>query len=94
MSHARTPMRPDFWERVERCKHKHESPNYCVGVTCGHEELGCSGGSEFHCLDCGAYVTEDPCGQVSGISGWPHKRWRKHSDGIWNSKKWSHSDAA
>jgi hypothetical protein len=69
-------MMTAFWRRVRRCKHKRESPNYHSHQYCGNEEVGCAGGLEWHCLDCGAYITDDPCQVTKGMSGWPAKRWR------------------
>ena len=66
-----------FWKRVSKCKHERLADDYCVHVGCSMREEGCSGGSEAHCLDCGVYICEDPCGENSGMSGWPHKRWLK-----------------
>lgn len=77
-------MSDDFWKRVDTCAHE-ASPNYSVNVRCGHEGLGCAGGSEWHCTKCGVYITDDPCGSVAGMSGWPYARWKKDSR-IWSSK--------
>jgi len=77
-------MSKDFWARVKKCKHE-ATPNYAAHVHCGHESLGCSGGLEWHCKHCGAYITDDPCDAVSGISGWPYRRW-KGQQKIWSDK--------
>ena len=77
----------NFWTRVRRCKHV-ENKTYGVFVPCSHGDLGCSGGLEWHCRKCGVYITDDPCGDVAGMSGWPHKRWKRHQK-IWsNSVRW------
>ena len=46
-----------FWDKVEKCEHKNLSPGYCEYVRCSTPYCR---GDEFHCLDCGAYITE--CG--------------------------------
>jgi len=65
-----------FWKRVDACTHEvtDSSPNYSALVYCDV----CSNANEWHCLKCGAYVTECRCGDQSGISGWSHKRWAAH----------------
>lgn len=75
----------DFWDRVERCKHE-ATPDYGVHVRCGHEELGCDGGFEWHCKHCGVYITDDPCGATAGMSGWSHERWKANGQKIWSDK--------
>jgi hypothetical protein len=46
-----------------------------------------AGGFEWHCGRCGVYITDDPCGAVAGMSGWPYQRWKK------NQRYWSdHAD--
>lgn len=62
----------EFWTRVLNCEHKHISPNYLELIACGTPY--CSG-TEYHCLDCGAYVTECGCHFLNGVSGWPRKRY-------------------
>lgn len=62
----------DFWDRVERCRHEHISPNYLEFIQCGTPY--CTG-SEYHCLDCGAFITECGCHSIGGVSGWPYKRY-------------------
>ena len=64
-----------FWAKVDKCKHEFY-PDYSEHIGCAHWELGCSGGSEEHCRLCGVYITEDPCGDQSGMSGWSSKRWK------------------
>jgi hypothetical protein len=71
------------WDKVEKCQHEF-NPDYCVSVHCDNQELGCAGGMESHCKKCGVYITEDPCGQEAGMSGWSHKRWKKFNGGIWS----------
>jgi hypothetical protein len=60
---------PPFWEKVAQCQHEW-SPNYSGlhGCTCGRAR-------ESHCLRCGVYETEDPCGELAGSSGWSQRRW-------------------
>jgi hypothetical protein len=64
-----------FWKRVNKCKHINLHPNYFEWVDC--QTPYCEG-SETHCKDCGAYISECQCHSNDGISGWPQKRWRKH----------------
>ena len=80
----------DFWSKFKTCKHE-PYDNYSVYVCCGNEDLGCTGGTEWHCKHCGAYITEDPCGSVSGASGWSIKRWKKKDNKHWsNNVKWGY----
>ena len=63
-----------FWDKVEKCEHKNEYPNYCVDVPCT-----CGSATEIHCKDCGVYLTVlCRCGEQVGMSGWPYARWRKY----------------
>jgi hypothetical protein len=78
-------MGSDFWVRVQECPHKNMSKDYYRFVSCAHGDLGCSGGHESHCLDCGVYIIKDPCGDMSGQSGWPYKRWIKD---MWSYRVW------
>ncbi len=57
-----------FWDRVRECTHEW-SPEYCVSYYCT-----CGNAAESHCLKCGVYKTEDPCGEQTGMSGWGKKR--------------------
>lgn len=60
-----------FWTKVATCKHRW-SPWYSThvyGCTC-HEA------NEIYCLKCHGYKVIDPCGEMSGWSGWPFVRWR------------------
>lgn len=66
-----------FWDKFDTCLHE-PYENYGVHVHCGNEELGCSGGFEWHCKHCNAFITEDPCGCVAGISGWSSRRWKDY----------------
>jgi len=61
-------MPQNFWDKVQACEHEW-SPTYLehYGCTCGQA-------SESRCVKCGVYVTEDPCGEQSGMSGWSKKR--------------------
>lgn len=61
----------DFWDKAEKCKHENAYPDYLESINCT------CGGYEFHCKDCGAYVSECRCGEQSGMSGWPHKRHKR-----------------
>ena len=63
----------NFQEKAHNCKHENVSPDYYAVIRCSTPY--CHGGGEYHCLDCGAYVSECPCGANDGISGWPAKRW-------------------
>jgi hypothetical protein len=67
-------QREAFWRRVEWCEHT--AGNHFAHVNCGHQELGCAGGSEWRCIHCKAFITEDPCGHTAGISGWSWARYR------------------
>lgn len=64
-----------FWHKVRRCKHKRLS-DYNAHTHCANQSLGCEGGMESHCLTCGAFITECPCGYENGISGWSNRRWK------------------
>jgi hypothetical protein len=66
-----------------KCKHERLSPDHYVPVSCGNEHLGCFGGRESHCLDCGLFIVDDPCFSTSGESGWPERRWRNY----WRKKR-------
>lgn len=63
-----------FWLKVMACEmtggHRW-SPEYSERYSCT-----CNQSHESHCLRCGCYNTEDPCGEQTGISGWPAKRWK------------------
>lgn len=63
-----------FWERVKKCKHNNISPNYLEDAGCCMSDMG-SHSAEYHCLDCGVYISECGCGCSTGLSGWPKKRW-------------------
>ena len=58
-----------FWDRVEKCKHEHKS-NFSPVLSCF-----CGNAIFFHCIDCGVYDITDPCGELSGQSGWSPDRW-------------------
>ena len=64
----------DFWDGVLDCSHDNLS-DYSKMITCWTPY--CSG-NEYHCLDCGAYISECRCGCESGMSGWPEKRWNTY----------------
>ena len=66
-----------FWDRALECEHKSKSADYNQHVSCPTPL--CSGDEE-HCLDCGAYIVTCKCGYLSGLSGWPHKRWAAQED--------------
>lgn len=63
----------DFWTKVESCDHE-DVADYGnrLSCTCGHS-------FEWHCKKCGVYITDDPCGERSGMSGWPAHRWSKRA---------------
>jgi len=65
-----------FWKKVNKCEHKNLSPDYCVMISCSTPY--CHGGAEVHCLDCGAYITECPCGANDGMSGWSEERHKNY----------------
>lgn len=66
-----------FWDKVEKCKHEHLSPNFDSSVICcENHSIGCIA-NESHCLDCGVYITECSCGAIRGMSGWSHERWMR-----------------
>ncbi len=44
-----------FWDKVEACKHKNLSPDYCEHIPC---DTPYCGGMETHCLDCGVFITD------------------------------------
>ena len=64
-----------FWDKVIKCKHKNLSPNYCVPIYCTTPYCD---GDEWHCLNCGVYISECRCLSNSGMSGWSYKRWRSY----------------
>ena len=64
------------WDKVLTCPHKNTT-DYYEDVFCGTPY--CSG-YEYHCKDCGAFITECSCKTMSGVSGWSSKRWKAH----WN----------
>ena len=71
------PHRPlsRFWTRVLLCSKHDFYPDYSgdtIACTCGKAY-------ESHCRKCKAYLTKDPCGEQSGVSGWPVARWRRHA---------------
>ena len=63
-----------FWEKVGKCKHENLHEYYHAWGSCPTPH--CGGWDEYHCKDCGAYITECRCGVNNGISGWPHLRWK------------------
>jgi hypothetical protein len=65
-----------FWDKVSQCKHENLSPNYCEPIRCSTPY--CSG-SEYHCKDCGVYISECGCRSNDGMSGWPQKRYINES---------------
>lgn len=67
----------DFWQRVESCKHENET-GYCRYFSCGTPLCE---GIEFHCRDCGVYISECECMSGDGMSGWPRSRVIKHHKG-------------
>jgi len=60
-----------FWDKVDKCEHKNISPNYYQYVPCGTPY--CSG-HEYHCLDCGVYISDCGCHCCAGFDGWSSKR--------------------
>lgn len=69
-------MHETFWDRVANCPHKHLSNHYGPSIHC--DTYDCSG-MEFHCLDCGVYISECQCGSNNGMSGWSQKRWKNYA---------------
>jgi len=63
-----------FWEKASKCKHENLHEYYHAGGSCPTPH--CGGWNEYHCMDCGAYISSCPCGFNNGISGWPHLRWK------------------
>jgi hypothetical protein len=57
------------------CEHKNIYPNYYRGYSCGTPYCGVT---EFHCKDCGRFVTRCGCGSWNGESGWSWYRTLKH----------------
>lgn len=68
-----------FWDKVHKCKHKRISENYLQLLGCSTP--GC-GGYESHCLACGVFISDCPCGCESGMSGWSYKRITKSRRGV------------
>ena len=62
------------WKKVKKCKHTNLSPDYLGHIYC--DTPYCEG-SEYHCLDCGVFISKCGCGSNNGRSGWPNKRWNK-----------------
>jgi len=61
-----------FWQKALACKHERTrwtNRGGCWTPLCG-------GWDEYHCLECGVYITRCDCGTEDGMSGWPHKRWQ------------------
>ena len=65
-------MSKEFWDKVDKCKHKNMNPDHVKIVYCSTPYCG---GWEEHCFDCGVYITKCGCGFNNGMSGWPEKRW-------------------
>ena len=61
------------WGKTSTCKHENKYGDYLMMGSCGTPY--CSW-EEFHCRDCGAYVSECGCGCENGMSGWPRSRHR------------------
>ncbi len=55
-------MSEQFWDRVRACEHPIGGEFYE-----GHD-CTCGGAHTWRCVSCGAYITEDPCGEQSGVS--------------------------
>ena len=64
-------MNKKFWDKVHKCKHENISPNYFDVINCPTPYCQ---GDEYHCLDCGVYITVCHCKYMNGMSGWPDKR--------------------
>ena len=68
-----------FWDKVRDCKHENT-------YDCYHDSVYCStpycSASEYHCKDCGVFITECGCGSSSGMSGWSSRR----VDNYWKRK--------
>lgn len=60
------------WKKFETCAHEHLTDYYATG-RCGTPL--CGGWTESHCRDCGAFISECPCGAENGASAWS---WRRH----------------
>lgn len=66
-------MANNFWQRVQECDHSW-NPNYIkMSYRCD-----CRDATESHCLKCGVYKTDDPCGEFTGFAGWPRSRRRAY----------------
>jgi hypothetical protein len=66
----------DFWDKVEKCNHENLS-DYYKTVSCPTPYCY---GYEYHCLDCGVYISKCGCGFNNGMSGWPQERWGNFYD--------------
>ena len=64
-----------FWDRAKKCKHENISSNYNIYIPCSTQYCE---GSEFHCLDCGVYISECHCMAHNGMSGWSNKKWKTY----------------
>jgi len=71
MSESEPEPAMPFWEQVRACQHQW-APDYyerAGGCTCGNAR-------ESHCLKCGVFEVNDPCGEQHGMSGWSYRRRR------------------
>ena len=69
----------EFWDKVIKCEHKNLSPEYFAPIYCSTPYCN---GEEYHCLDCGVYISDCLCRCNQGMSGWSHKRWKNY----WSKK--------
>jgi hypothetical protein len=78
-------MSNKFWDKVYVCKHENKSPFYLGGGSCGTPYCSIY---EYHCLDCGVYISECGCGSNNGLDGWSSRRrmnWERKRSGRRNN---------
>ncbi|MCK9371422.1 hypothetical protein M0R04_16020 [Candidatus Dojkabacteria bacterium] len=73
-------MENNFWVKVEQCNHENLSPFYLSGGRCDTPYCTVY---EYHCLDCGVYISECGCGTNCGLDGWS---WHRRQN--WNIRKY------
>jgi len=64
-----------FMDRAAACTHTNLYPNYGEDYGCGTPYCRAY---EYHCKDCGAFISECGCGSNNGYSGWSYKRWKAY----------------
>jgi hypothetical protein len=73
-----------FWDKASVCKHENTYDCYTGYVYCSTPYCEAH---EYHCKDCGVYITGCLCGASNGMSGWPYKKVRAHERRRANKKR-------